>query len=39
MTYTAKEFYDSIAAYACNNEALNFHSFVFIVNPMLTGIW
>ena len=33
MTYAAKGFYDRIAAYACNNEALNLDNFVFIVNP------
>ena len=33
MIYAAKDFYDRIAAYACNNEALNFDNFVFIVNP------
>ena len=33
MTYAAKDFYDRIAAYACNNEALNFDNLVFIVNP------
>ena len=32
MTYAAKDFYDLIAADACNNEALNFDNFVFIVN-------
>ena len=33
MTYAAKGFYDHIAAYTRNNEALNFDNFVFIVNP------
>ena len=33
MIYAAKDFYDRIAACACNNEALNFDNFVFIVNP------
>ena len=32
MTYAAKD-YDRIAAYVCNNEALNLNNFVFIVNP------
>ena len=33
MTYAARDFHDRIAAYASNNEALNFDKFLFIEYP------